>query len=96
MAPANVGSEGNPNSVLGFLAGVAVGLLLFSEAVVEVRSVGKLVVALRLLGPELEAPSIGEAEREFVLLISFFFLLVAASESLESELKTLEEPSLFF
>lgn len=73
------------------------GLLLFSDAVVDVKSEGKLAVALRLLEAEVEAPlSIGEAEREFVVLTSFFFFVVAASESLESELKTLEEPSLFF
>ena len=95
MAPAKVGSDGNPSSILGFLAGVAVGLLLFSDVVANDKSEGKLEVALRLFEPEVEAPpSIGEAEREFVLLTSFFFLVVAASESLESE--ELEEPSLFF
>lgn len=87
--PANVeGSEVVRDSVLGLLEGVLMGLLLFSEAV---RSPGMLF-NLRLLASLL---NVGVAEREFCLLggleFPFFLSLLSASESLLSELKSLDE-----
>lgn len=87
--PANVdGNDGVIDSVLGRLDGVLRGLLLFSDAV---RSPG-ILFNLRLPASLL---NVGVAEREFCLLGGFefpFFLgLLSTSESLLSELKSLDE-----
>lgn len=73
------GNDGG-GSNFGRLAGVEVGLLLFSDTP---KSVG--IDALRLL-------STGEAERELLFELPFgFFFFISTSESLLSELSSLDE-----
>lgn len=83
-------------SVFVRFAGVLTGLLLLSEAV---RSLGMLLLTFRLVALLGNAP-VGVAERELLLTaflifgVSFAFfllLLISSSESLLSELKSLEE-----
>lgn len=82
--PANVaGSDGVSNFC--FLAGVETGLLLFSEVVASL-SVGSLRFDASL------CDKLGDAERELLaLFVSRFLFFVSGSESLLSELESVDE-----
>lgn len=79
----NDGGNDGGGSNFGRLAGVDVGLLLFSEP--KPKSVG---IDLRL-------PSTGEADRELLFELPFgFFFFNSTSESLLSELSSLDESTI--
>lgn len=74
-------------SILGLLAGVAVGLLLLSEIP---KSVGIDGTTLRLFESFWEA-EFGDPDRELLALPGTFFFFTSASESLLSELSSLDD-----
>lgn len=82
---ANDGGNDGGGSNFGRLAGVDVGLLLFSD---PPRSVG--IENFRLLF------STGEADRELLFELPFaFFFFTSTSESLLSELSSLDESEIW-